>query len=481
MGLAPLPGQMHFRVAAPSAQHLVAHFVLGSHPRAEDVEPLARLALQGGDGLPTDQAPVGHHADLPDAERATQTIHHRYQGGDVGGVARPHLAAHWAPLTIEHQPRHHLLQIRPVVLAFPVLPQCHSALTLEVNRGRVEEHEREGAKQIPPAPEQLFLHQILGAPRSNRKAVLLLLQIPAYEWNFGDVNPPVHAWATIFTYRLEQAQKGGGDLKWLKSCFPKLLLNFTWWVNRKDRAGRNVFEGGFLGLDNIGLFDRSAALPTGGYLEQADGTAWMALYADNMAGDRHRAGDDRRGLGRHGPQVPAARRLDHLLVGAGRGGTGMWDEEDGFFYDVLRLPDGSAHRLKVRSMVGLLLLCAATPFELFAKYPRVMERFHWFMEARPELTASFHDPRKLDVGGRRLFSVLDEAKLRRVLSIMLDEQEFLSPYGIRPCRGTTPTTPTCSALAGRSIASATCPPNPTPRCSVATRTGAARSGCPSTC
>ncbi len=257
-------------------------------------------------------------------------------------------------------------------------------------------------------------------------------QIPAYEWSFSDVNPPVHAWATIFTYRLEKVKKGAGDIKWLKSCFQKLLLNFTWWVNRKDRAGRNVFEGGFLGLDNIGVFDRSAPLPTGGYLEQADGTAWMALYADNMleiAIELAMTDDD------YEDMVIKFLQHDAWITSSlvQLGGTGMWDEEDGFFYDVLRLPDGEAQRLKVRSMVGLLPLCAATPFEpeLFVKYPHITERFEWFMNARPELTATFHDPTKLGVGGRRLFSVLHESKLRRVLAIMLDENEFLSPYGIR--------------------------------------------------
>ncbi|HWU37296.1 MAG TPA: hypothetical protein VN203_06555 [Candidatus Acidoferrum sp.] len=257
-------------------------------------------------------------------------------------------------------------------------------------------------------------------------------QIPAYEWSFSDVNPPVHAWATIFTHRLEKVQKGEGDIKWLKSCFQKLLLNFTWWVNRKDRAGRNVFEGGFLGLDNIGVFDRSAPLPTGGYLEQADGTAWMALFADNMleiAIELAMTDDD------YADMVVKFLQHDAWITSSlvQLGGTGMWDEEDGFFYDVLRLPDGGAQRLKVRSMVGLLPLCAATPFEpeLFLKYPQITDRFEWFMNARPELSATFHDPTKLGVGGRRLFSVLDERKLRRVLAILLDENEFLSPYGIR--------------------------------------------------
>jgi hypothetical protein len=258
-------------------------------------------------------------------------------------------------------------------------------------------------------------------------------QIPAYEWNFGDVNPPVHAWATIFTYNLEKVQRGKGDINGLKRCFQKLLLNFTWWVNRKDRSGRNVFEGGFLGLDNIGVFDRSAPLPTGGYLEQADGTAWMALFADNML-------EIAIELAMHDETYVdmVLKFLEHdawitsSLVQVG-GHGGMWDEEDGFFYDVLRLPNGEVQRLKVRSMVGLLPLCAATPFEreLFEKYPEVADRFQWFIDSRPELCAAFHDPTKVGIGGRRLFSVLDESKLRRVLGIMLDENEFLSPYGIR--------------------------------------------------
>jgi hypothetical protein len=258
-------------------------------------------------------------------------------------------------------------------------------------------------------------------------------QMPAYEWNFSDVNPPVHAWSTIFTYRLDKALKGKGDTKWLKSSFQKLLMNFTWWVNRKDRFDRNVFEGGFLGLDNIGIFDRSAPLPTGGFLEQADGTAWMALFADNMleiAVELAKTDEDYIDMVLKFLQHDAW--ITSSLVQMG-GGTGMWDEEDGFFYDVLRLPDGRAQRLKVRSMVGLLPFCATTPFEpeLFKRYPEITERFQWFLDARPELCASFHDPRKIGVGGRRLFAVLDENKLRRVLSIMLDENEFLSPYGIR--------------------------------------------------
>lgn len=258
-------------------------------------------------------------------------------------------------------------------------------------------------------------------------------QIPAYEWNFGDVNPPVHAWSTIFTYRLEKAEKGQGDRDWLKSCFQKLLLNFTWWVNRKDRSGRNVFEGGFLGLDNIGIFDRSAPLPTGGCLEQADGTAWMALFCQNMleiaselAMTDADYGDMALKFCEHYLWIASA--MTHLGQD-----TGMWDEEDGFFYDVLRLPNGQAQRLKVRSMVGLLPLCATTVFDgaLIAKEPELAERLQAFLAARPELCAAIHDPQKVGVAGRRLGSILDETKLRRVLAKMLDENEFLSPYGLR--------------------------------------------------
>ena len=258
-------------------------------------------------------------------------------------------------------------------------------------------------------------------------------QLPAYEWNFGDVNPPVHAWSTIFTYRLEMKQRDGGDLDWLEESFHKLLLNFTWWVNRKDRSGSNVFEGGFLGLDNIGVFDRSAPLPTGGYLEQADGTAWMALFCQNML-------EIASELAFHRPAYAemAYKFTEHFLwiassmMHAG-GGAGMWDEADGFFYDVLKLPDGRSERLKVRSMVGLLPLCAVTVFDgrMLEKFPELRTRFRKFLEARPELRAFIHDPVKLGHAGRRLGAVLDETKLRRVLTTMLDEKEFLSPFGIR--------------------------------------------------
>jgi len=258
-------------------------------------------------------------------------------------------------------------------------------------------------------------------------------QLPAYEWNFSDVNPPVHAWSTIFAYRVEKARQRKGDMDWLERSFQKLLLNFTWWVNRKDRTGRNAFEGGFLGLDNIGVFDRSAPLPTGGHLEQADGTAWMALYCQNMLEIAVQLA-----LERPAYAEMCTKFVEHFLWIAtalvhGGENIGMWDEEDGFFYDVLRLPDGSAQRLKVRSMVGLLPLCAVTVFdgELLRRYPRVGDEFGRFVATRPELTAFIHDPSKTGCIGRRLASILNESKLRKVLSKVLDENEFLSPYGIR--------------------------------------------------
>ena len=258
-------------------------------------------------------------------------------------------------------------------------------------------------------------------------------QIPAYEWNFGDVNPPVHAWSTIFTFFLEKANNGKGDIEWLERSFHKLMLNFSWWVNRKDHAGNNAFEGGFLGLDNIGVFDRSSALPTGGYLEQADGTAWMALFCQNMME-----------IGIQLAIVNPAyvditmKLFEHFLwisssmIRADEDG-GMWDEQDGFFYDVLCLPEGGNQRLKVRSMVGLLPLCAVTVYnkELREKYPEVGQQISKFLSTKPELTAFIHNPGKPGQNGRFLASVLNEKNLRRVLTVMLDEKEFLSPYGIR--------------------------------------------------
>jgi hypothetical protein len=259
-------------------------------------------------------------------------------------------------------------------------------------------------------------------------------QIPAYEWNFSDVNPPVHAWATIFLHRTEEALRGEADIRFLKRAFGKLMLNFNWWVNRKDRFGKNVFEGGFLGLDNIGVFDRSAPLPTGGYLEQADGTAWMALFCQNMMEICFQ-------LVAHDSDYEdlAAKFGDHFLWIASAmnrlGPDGMWDEEDGFYYDVLRLPDGTATRLKVRSMVGLLPICATTVVEAWQRerLPHFLELFAVRLRRMPWLLQSIHPtgPGHLGVAGRGIAALVGPDRLRRILSRMLDESEFLSPYGIR--------------------------------------------------
>ncbi|HEY6342541.1 MAG TPA: glucosidase [Bryobacteraceae bacterium] len=259
-------------------------------------------------------------------------------------------------------------------------------------------------------------------------------QIPAYEWNFSDVNPPVHAWATIFLYRTQQALRGEADIDFLKRSFAKLALNFSWWVNRKDRFGKNVFEGGFLGLDNIGVFDRSAPLPTGGCLEQADGTAWVALFCQNLLeiAVELAAYDS-------SYEDMATKYLDHVLWIAGgmnhTGPDGMWDEEDGFYYDVLRFPDGSAERLKVRSMVGLLPLCATTVVEPWQRerVPRATAFFLERLQRMPELLDSIHatGPGHRGVADRGIIALVNHDRLRRILTRMLDENEFLGPYGLR--------------------------------------------------
>ena len=259
-------------------------------------------------------------------------------------------------------------------------------------------------------------------------------QIPAYEWNFSDVNPPVHAWASIFLYRTEQALKGKGDIEFLKRSFAKLMLNFSWWVNRKDRFGNNLFQGGFLGLDNIGVFDRSAALPTGGTLEQADGTAWVSLFTQNMF-------EIAVELASHDPfyEDMALKFAEHFLWIARAinqtGPGGLWDEEDGFYYDVLRLPDGSAQRLKVRSMVGLLPLCATTVIEPWQRerVPKLVKHLEERLQRMPQLRESIHPtgPGHLGYAGRGIAALVNPDRLRRILSRMLDENEFLSPHGIR--------------------------------------------------
>ena len=259
-------------------------------------------------------------------------------------------------------------------------------------------------------------------------------QIPAYEWNFSDVNPPVHAFACLFLYHTQKMVYGKGNVEFLKQVFDKLVLNFTWWVNRKDRHGKNVFEGGFLGLDNIGVFDRSSPLPTGGFLEQADGTAWMAMFCQNMLEIAFE-------LAKFDPTYEdmALKFAEHFLWissamdRAGENHDEMWDEEDGFFYDLLRQPDGSAERLKVRSLVGLLPLCASTvyDYETVERFPKFKERLARRLSRMPDLLATIHPPDKLGYANRYLLSILNEDKLRRVLSKMLDENEFLSDYGIR--------------------------------------------------
>ena len=259
-------------------------------------------------------------------------------------------------------------------------------------------------------------------------------QIPAYEWNFSDVNPPVQAWATIFLYRMEQAVRGQTDLNFLKRMFGRLSANFGWWVNRKDRFGKSLFEGGFLGLDNIGVFDRSAPLPTGGHLEQADGTAWVALFCQNMLEIAFE-------LAAHDStyeELAANYAMEFVLIARamnGLGPDGMWDEEDGFYYDVLRLPDGSATRLKVRSMVGLLPLCATTAVDKWQRerVPRLTAGIADRMRRMPELRESIHATGvgHYGVAERGIIALVNEERLRRILTRMLDENEFLSTYGIR--------------------------------------------------
>jgi hypothetical protein len=255
-------------------------------------------------------------------------------------------------------------------------------------------------------------------------------QLPAYEWNFSDVNPPVHAWATLFLYLTEQRQQGKKDIEFLKLTFNKLLLNFTWWVNRKDRFGKNIFEGGFLGLDNIGVFDRSAPLPNGGYLEQADGTAWMALYCQNML-------ELAIELSVHDNiyEDMVLKFVEHFTyISAAMNRTdweGLWDEEDGFYYDMLRSPDGSATRLKVRSMVGLMPLCASTVVEQWQMEinPRAMELIRERLRRMPELMEGMHPtgPGNWGVADRVMIAMVNPEKLRRILTKMLDENEFLGP------------------------------------------------------
>jgi hypothetical protein len=259
-------------------------------------------------------------------------------------------------------------------------------------------------------------------------------QLPAYEWAFGDVNPPVHAWAAWRVYKIEKKRRGAGDTTFLKRVFQKLLLNFTWWVNRKDADGMNIFQGGFLGLDNIGVFDRSAPLPTGGHIAQSDGTSWMAMYALNLLAIAMELAKEDASY-----EDLASKFWEHFLYIAnamnnrGDDAISLWDQEDGFFYDVLHLPQGKPYPMKVRSMVGLIPLFAVETLEpeLLDGLPDFKRRLEWFINHRSDLTQNVACMRTPGNAERRLLSVVDREQLRRVLRVMLDENEFLSPYGIR--------------------------------------------------
>jgi hypothetical protein len=258
-------------------------------------------------------------------------------------------------------------------------------------------------------------------------------ELPAYEWAFGDVNPPVHAWAAWRVYKMEAKRRGVGDRQFLERIFQKLLLNFTWWVNRKDAAGRNIFQGGFLGLDNIGVFDRSAPLPTGGYIEQSDATSWMGMYCLNMLAIALE-------LARENPvyEDVASKFFEHFVYiceainNLGGAGIKLWNVEDGFYYDVLNMTSGERLPMKVRSMVGLIPLYAVETLDptIVDALPGFKRRMQWFIENRPGLSEHI-ETRSTDEGPQRFLSLVNRHRLKRVLRYMLDENEFLSPYGIR--------------------------------------------------
>ncbi|MGB6884406.1 MAG: hypothetical protein WBE10_10205, partial [Candidatus Acidiferrum sp.] len=259
-------------------------------------------------------------------------------------------------------------------------------------------------------------------------------QLPAYEWAFGDVNPPVHAWAAWRIYKIERRVRGVADRGFLEKVFHKLLLNFTWWVNRKDPEGMNIFQGGFLGLDNIGVFDRSAPLPTGGHLEQSDGTSWMGMYCLNMLAIALE-------LAKEDPAYEdvASKFFEHFVNIAhamndmGTNGIALWDDEDGFYYDVLHLPNGGDHFMKIRSMVGLIPLFAVETLEpeIIERLPGFKRRMQWFIDNHADVPDHIEMTQRSARGVRRLLSLANRKQLKRILSRMLDETEFLSPYGIR--------------------------------------------------
>ena len=308
-------------------------------------------------------------------------------------------------------------------------------------------------------------------------------QIPAGEWDFGDVTPPVHAWATIFLYRMGQALHGTSDRDFLKRSFGRLFANFMWWINRRDGLGNCVFEGGFLGLDNIGVFDRSAPLPTGGRLEQADGTAWLALFCQNMLEIAAEMAVDNPMF-----EDMAVQLVDEFLAIANAlnrpGHRGMWDEEDGFYYDVLHFPDGGVSRLKVRSFVGLLPLCATTVVEprLRQRVPGLQAHFLQKIRHMPELMRGIHPTGEghRGHGGRGILAVVNRERLERILGRMLDEREFLSPFGIRSLSRAHREHPFVFHMHRDKIHAlvATNRRSPAPACLAETRTGGAQSGCP---
>jgi hypothetical protein len=259
-------------------------------------------------------------------------------------------------------------------------------------------------------------------------------QIPAYEWALGDVNPPVHAWAALRVYKIEEKRRGIGDRVFLEKVFHKLLLNFTWWVNRKDEEGNNVFEGGFLGLDNIGVFDRSKALPTGGHIEQSDGTSWMAMYCLNMLAIAFELAKEDKVY-----EDVASKFFEHFIYisdamnNLGDEETELWDERDGFYYDVLHLPHMRNIPLRVRSMVGLIPLFAVETVEAewLENLPGFAGRAEWFLKNRPDLTGDINCLQEPGVENRRLLSIVTKERLHKILTYMLSEEEFLSDYGIR--------------------------------------------------
>jgi Glycosyl hydrolase family 63 C-terminal domain len=286
-------------------------------------------------------------------------------------------------------------------------------------------------------------------PQLAKDQLLLLLrewymhpngQLPAYEWALGDVNPPVHAWAAMRLFQIDRRITGSADYGFLKRVFHKLLINFTWWVNRKDAEGRNVFQGGFLGLDNIGLFDRSAPLPTGGYLDQIDGTSWMAMYCLNMfaiavelAQQDGAYEDTAVKFAEHFFYIASAMNDRPVVRDGDCNDIDLWDDVDGFYYDVIHIPGSCAEPMRIRSIAGLIPLLAieTISFEALQNLPELRQRIEWFLENRPDICQGIASVTVDGADSRRIFSVVSEEKLRKILCRMLDEQEFLSPYGIR--------------------------------------------------